>query len=52
LDYLVVRQTDEHKSWEWMPAAGKAGTNPGLHAHSGMGRIKNSRLIGLLQGTM
>jgi hypothetical protein len=36
LDYLVVRQTDEHKSQEWMPGAGSVGTNPGLHAQSRM----------------
>ena len=35
LDYLVVRQTDESKSREWMPGAGRVGTNPGLHADVG-----------------
>jgi hypothetical protein len=96
LDYLIVRQTHEHKygtecreregsaqiqlcmpTWdeldqnlrgeiglpgsqtdirtqirECMPGAGRVGTNPGLHARSRMGRIKNSRRIGLLQGAM
>jgi hypothetical protein len=40
LDYLVVRQTHEHKIRKRMPGAGRVGTNPGLHAEVGWSWIR------------